>query len=101
MNNKIFDFLQQLFTNNGYQNNGLTIKLQNPTTFLIKAEESNISIVFENNSFPLITFKKKINKYFSPSLSRQLIGITFSPNDVTFLIKNFPDLTLQYEEIGV
>ena len=101
MNNRTFDILQQLFTNNGFHSNGITVKLTNPSTFLIKAEDTTVSLIFQNESFPIVTYKKEINKYFSPSLSRYLMGITFDPKNVTFLLKNWPDLTLTYDELGV
>jgi len=103
---KQFDLFRQIFTNNGYTYNNINIKIMNPTQMLIRAGESDLSLIFdEKNGLPFVnyTHEVKIGKRViaRPNLTRKLIGVSFYKDRVVFLIEKFPDFTLMYSEIGV
>ena len=90
---KVFDTIQRTFSSNGFITDKCTIKIQNPTNLSIKASGKNIIVTFSDP--PMATFKASLG-FINPSISRKITSITFSSDEISVGILDFPDFTFSY-----
>ncbi len=86
----ISDVLFKIFSEDGYQVNGLTVKCKSPLVANISSAGDRSTIDFGNN-FPRAEVKKIITLYV------YIEGVTFGKEGGSIKLKNFPDINFGYD----
>jgi len=86
----ISDLLFQIFSEEGYSVNGLTVKCQSPLVANIASAGGRTTIDFGNN-FPRAEVKKIITLYV------YIEGVMFGKDSGSIKLKNFPDINFGYD----
>lgn len=86
----ISDILLQIFSDEGYKVNGLTVKCKSPLVANISSAGGKSSIDFANN-FPRAEVKKIITLYV------YIESVVFGEQGGSIKLKNFPDINFGYD----
>ncbi len=88
---QIRDTIFQIFSDNGYNKNNVTVKFPQPLDIKVEQNGDDITIDF-NSNLPYISWKKLIR------LSAYINGFTLGKNSGTIKLKYLPDITFTYEQ---
>jgi hypothetical protein len=61
----------------------------------IEISSENIKIIFDKKNMPLVSYEADF-KVIKPSFSRYIEGVVFTESEITILLHNFPDISLNY-----
>ena len=86
----ISDLLFEIFSEEGYSVNGLTVRCESPLVANIASAGDRTSIDFGNN-FPRAEIKKIITLYV------YIEGVMFGKDGGSIKLKNFPDINFGYD----
>ena len=92
---EVLDIIRQMCSPNGYINDGKTIKIEKRVELSIDINSDTIKIIFNKDTMPLVSYKGDF-KIIKPSFSRYVEGFVFTESEITVMLHNFPDISLNY-----
>lgn len=90
-----YDILSEIFSNEGFTQDGFSVKGESPCCIEIHLIGDEVHINFVKNS-PSVKFSKYV-LFFKPNITIQVLGVVFKKDSGVIKLKNFIDFPFKYE----